>query len=214
MTQTTKRIVFWTVAVAFIAFCVYIVISGANGNTIYLPGEVNEADHTKGNPNAEIVIVEYSDLQCPACTQYHELVKEVISEYEDEILFVYRHFPLKSIHPNAVYAARATEAAAKQNKFWEMLDILFANQREWATQNRAIAEDYFVEAAGALNLNVNQFQSDYTSDDVAQIVEDQFQSARKANLSYTPTFFLNGELIENPRNLEEFKQLIENGNPD
>ncbi|MEK7508222.1 MAG: thioredoxin domain-containing protein, partial [Patescibacteria group bacterium] len=85
----------------------------------------------KGNPSALVTLVEYSDFQCPACGSYYPIVKRIMAEFGDRINLTYRHFPLRRIHESADLAARASEAAGNQGKFWEMHDMLFENQARW-----------------------------------------------------------------------------------
>ena len=94
--------------------------------------EAGEEDRVKGNEEAGVVLIEYSDFQCPACGSYYPIVKALSEEFPEELLIVYRHYPLTNIHPNAFSAAKASEAAANQGKFWEMHDMLFERQAEWA----------------------------------------------------------------------------------
>lgn len=94
--------------------------------------EVKVNDNVKGSREAKAVLIEYSDFQCPACQVYYPVVKQLTEELGNEILVVYRHFPLTTIHPNALPAAKAAEAAGKQGKFWEMHDMLFDKQSEWS----------------------------------------------------------------------------------
>src|ERR1700712_2060694 len=89
---------------------------------------VSASDHTKGNPKAGIVLVEYGDFQCPHCGAAHPIVKKILSEFHDQIFFAFRHFPLAESHPYAQAAALAAEAASKQNKFWEMHELIYDNQ--------------------------------------------------------------------------------------
>lgn len=148
-------------------------------------------DHVKGNPDASILIVEYSSLQCPACAFYAPQVSAFIEQYGDEVAFVFRHFPLKQIHRNAVEAARATEAAARQGAFWEMKDLIFENQNEWSNLGspRALFRQYAVE----LGLDGDQFMSDIRDPEIAGIVEHSYRSAVGYNFRGTPTFILNGQ---------------------
>ncbi len=90
---------------------------------------LTKEDITKGNREAKIILIEYSDFQCGACAYYHPLVKQLTEEYEDEILFSYRFFPLRQIHPNAMPSSQAAYAAHLQGKFWEMHDMLFENRK-------------------------------------------------------------------------------------
>ncbi|MFC1649464.1 DsbA family protein [Patescibacteria group bacterium] len=94
--------------------------------------EVKENDHTKGSPEAKVILVEYSDFQCPACGAYAAVLSRLSEEIPEDLLIIYRHFPLSNIHTNARAAAIASEAAAQQGKFWEYHDLLFTNQPEWS----------------------------------------------------------------------------------
>lgn len=164
----------------------------------YVSNQANEGvvieDKIKGNPDAETVLVEYSDFQCPACGQFFPYVKDILEEYGDAIRFEYRHFPLKTIHPHAVIAARAAEAAGQQGKFFEMHDKLFENQSTWS--NSAAPITYFEQYAEEIGLDVDLFKRHLDSSLIAAAVEDDFNDARERGYSSTPTFLLNGEVME------------------
>jgi protein-disulfide isomerase len=164
-------------------------------------------DWMKGSSAAPVVIVEYSDLQCPACRAYQPLVKQMTEEYGDRIALIYRHFPLKQIHLQATLAAQAAEAAGMQGKFWEMHDLLFEKQTEWAEnpRARALMSDY----AKALNLDVSQFKKDLFSKQVKILVNADYMSGLTHGVNATPTFYLNGQKIKNPQSPEEFRSLID-----
>lgn len=169
--------------------------------------EVSDPDWIKGKKDAKVVVVEYSDLQCPACAAYYPLTKELLKLYGEQIGFVYRHFPLRNIHSNAQISAQVAEAAGVQGKFWEMHDLLFERQAKWAEEKdpKPLFEGYAKE----LGLNVEQFKTDLESEKVASEVENDFQSGLKSGVNATPTFFINGKKIQNPRTFEEFKSIIE-----
>ncbi|MDP2629524.1 MAG: thioredoxin domain-containing protein [Candidatus Harrisonbacteria bacterium] len=168
---------------------------------------IGEGDWTKGNPDAQLELVEYSDFQCPACASYFPIVTQLLEEYENEILFAYRHFPLRSIHPHAQLAGQAAEAAGQQDQFWAMHDLIFENQLAWSRQIRPKAS--FVEYASQLSLDLEQFEADMESNETEQEVNADFNSGERAGVPGTPTFFLNGEMIQSPRSLDEFKALID-----
>lgn len=167
---------------------------------------VSESDWTKGNKEAAATLIEYSDFQCPACGAYYPLVKQLSQEFGDKVRFVYRHFPLEQ-HKNAELAAFAAEAAGKQGKFWEMHDLIFDNQREWSDSEDARA--LFAKYAASLNLAAEQFQKDIDSAEVKAKVEKDYQGGLAAKVNSTPTFFLNGKKLQNPRSYEEFKKILE-----
>ena len=164
-------------------------------------------DHVKGNPDAKVILTEYSDFQCPACALYVPFVESTIEKYKDKVAFVYRHFPLVSIHPNAEPSARASEAAGKQDAFWQMHDKLFDNQTEWS--DAPIPKTFFLRYARDLNLDLEKFEADYSSREVKDKVEADKQSGLRARLSGTPTFFINGNKIKNPRNEAELSAILD-----
>jgi len=171
-----------------------------------LADQITAQDHVLGNPDASVVLLEYGDFQCPACGTYHPVLKQLKAEYSDRVAFVYRHFPLTSIHKSADISARATEAAALQGKFWEMHDKLFENQQEWTTGND---EEVIMGYAQGLGLNMDQFRADINSEGVKNAVEQGRLSGVRSSVNSTPSFFLNGVKIQNPRSLQAFKDLLD-----
>lgn len=188
---------------------------GEEGNTSgqALVREVSaERDHIKANENGSVVLVEYGDFQCPACAAYHPFIKHIEQNLADHVKIVYRHYPLPN-HDKAEVAARASEAAALQGKFWEMHDMLFERQNDWSQANNT--EELFRQYAEELELNGEQFENDLASDEVADRVEEDLRDAFRMDLPGTPSFFLQGEFVRhsNTRELEE--QILEaiNENP-
>lgn len=171
------------------------------------PGKIDARDNVKGNPQAQVIITEYSDFQCPACAYYAPLLKQVLDAYPDEVALVYRHFPLKQIHFKAEAAARAAEAAAKQGKFWEMHDQLFAGQEAW-TQS-AKSSQMFAEYAEAIGLNRDQFDNDVNSKEIKSRVQRDYLHALSLQVNSTPTLYVNDQKIENPSSVEAFKAIID-----
>jgi protein-disulfide isomerase len=145
----------------------------------------------KGNPDAQVVITEYSDFQCPACAQMEPVLKEVMDKYGDQIRFEYKHFPLISIHPFAVPAAKASEAAAQQGKFWEMHDKLFENQSVWSKGGSP--EAYFIKYAEEIGLDVSTFRRHLGSSVISDAISTSFKEAQGLGLTGTPALFLNGQ---------------------
>ena len=135
------------------------------------------------------------------------MVKRLAEEEGEKVLVVYRHFPLRSIHKNAENAARASEAASLQGKFWEMHDMLFENQEEWARQGNP--KSTFKTYAERLGLDTDKFMDDLGSSEVRNRVNKDYLTGAKANIPGTPTFFLNGERIQTPRSYAAFKGLVQ-----
>ena len=163
---------------------------------------------TVGNPAALITLVEFSDYQCPTCARYHDMLKRLTEELGDDFQLIFRHYPLQN-HRKAELAARSAEAAGRQGKFWEMHDLLFAQQESWSKKAKAEAEKVFVGYAASLNLDVKQFQSDLSSPEVIKRVINDAQEGQRSGVTATPTFFLNGEKItQKPRTYEGLRELI------
>lgn len=183
------------------------------GSIVYSQQAAKEANegvtieaHVKGNPDAQVTLVEYSDFQCPACQQLYPHLKEVMDEHGDKISLEYRHFPLISVHPYAVPAARASEAAAQQGKFWEMHDKLFEEQSAWSKSSNP--EAMFVGYAEEIGLDTTLFKKHMSSSIINDAITESFNDARKRNLSGTPSLFLNGEEME-INTFDDFKAQVE-----
>lgn len=164
--------------------------------------KVETGDQVTGKADAAVVLVEYSDFQCPACATYFPIVKEVVDAYKDRIAFVYRHFPLPQ-HTKAMPAARAAEAAGYQEKFWEMHDMLFEKQTEWG--NASDPKAFFKQYAQTLGLDAAKFETDMNGSETNTEVRRDYQSGAKASVSSTPTFFLNGERLNVNPTVDAFK---------
>ncbi|MBI4426167.1 MAG: thioredoxin domain-containing protein [Candidatus Kerfeldbacteria bacterium] len=205
-----KSLLPWLIGVVVIAGGVYGLVKlggGTSSSTSALLLDAAAADDwVRGTAGSGVVLIEFSDLQCPACKSYEPLVSQLTEDYGDRITFIYRHFPLRTTHPNAEAAARAAEAAGKQGKFWEMHDLLFDKQEEWSRGN---VNQLFESYAQSLSLNLEQYRRDIADQAVIDRIESHYQSGLAARVSGTPTFFLNGTKISNPRSYDDFKAKIE-----
>lgn len=146
---------------------------------------VSKIDHIRGNMNASLELVEYGDFECGNCGHAYPIIKEILLEMDDDLKFVFRNFPLTKIHANALNAAIATEAAALQNKFWEMHDIIFENQEQLESEN-------LLFYAKKIELDVSQFISDFKKNTLLSKVEADFESGMRSGVNRTPSFFING----------------------
>lgn len=199
-------IILGVLILGFIGFLVY--QNNDDTGSSVSSGDVQASQHTQGAGTANVTLVEYGDFQCPSCAQFFPLVNQVKQEYGDQITFQFRHFPLTQIHQNAMVAHRAAEAAAKQDKFWEMHDILYERQNLWGQSSNAagIMEDYATE----LGMNVEQFKTDFQSAEVNAIINADLKAGQDLRVSGTPTFVINGEVIDLPNpSFDAFKQLID-----
>jgi protein-disulfide isomerase len=149
---------------------------------------VHEGDHGTGNKNANIILVEFGDYQCPHCGHAYPLLKRLIREMSDTLYFIFRHFPLSETHPAAIMAAQAAEAAARQNKFWEMHNLIFEHQDN-------LHGNTFLQFAEELSLDLNKFAEDWKSKEIIKKVEGDFESGIRSGVNGTPTFFVNSEKL-------------------
>lgn len=148
-----------------------------------------EPPHIRGEAGAPVTIEEFADFQCPPCRKLHPELKKIESEYGTRLRVIFRHLPL-SMHEHAIAAARASEAAALQNRFWEMHDLLFERQREWS--EAADVRNIFVGYARTLGLDVARFTRDMDGPEAnARLLSDQ-KRAESVDITGTPTLFLNG----------------------
>jgi protein-disulfide isomerase len=171
------------------------------GGAIWYSGSATEANNEgveviqniKGNPDAAVTLVEYSDLQCPACAAFQPSINQILEEFGDTLRFEYKHFPLP-IHTFAVQASVAAEAAGQQDKFFEFHDLLFENQQNWS--NAAAPNSFFLQYADELGLDMDMFRRHMKSSVLRDKVQSELAEGRGLNVTGTPTFFLNGQRMQ------------------
>ncbi len=156
------------------------------------PLEVTSQDHIRGAEEAAVTIIEYGDFQCPHCARAESTLETILDDFSGDVRLVYRHFPIASIHPHARDAARASEAAAQQDDFWAMHDLLFARQQQWS--NDPNARETFATYAEQLGLDMEQYRSDF--ENTGDKVDSDLRIAQDLGVQSTPTFFVNGEQVE------------------
>lgn len=146
---------------------------------------VGRADNSQGNSAAIVTLVEYGDYQCPHCGHAYPIVKQIQEIFGDKLQFIFRNFPLRTIHPLAVPAAIASEAAARQGKFWEMHDTIFENQQQLHGNSfRLFAEE--------LGMDQTRFEEDSNAMGIIEKVDNDFEGGIRSGVNGTPTFFING----------------------
>lgn len=152
---------------------------------------VSGNDHIRGNIEAPVTIIEYSDFECPFCSRFHPTMQQVLADYSDQVRWVYKHFPLDQIHAQARPAAEASECVWEQkgnDGFWQFADGLFENQSR-------LGESFYKELAGNLGLNMDQFNDCVSSRKYKDKVEADYQEGIKAGVRGTPGNFINGKSI-------------------
>ncbi|MFH1744702.1 MAG: thioredoxin domain-containing protein [bacterium] len=169
------------------------------------PSKVNikvaDSDHVRGNKNALITVVEFSDFQCPYCSRFHDTMNQIIKDYPDDVRWVYKHFPLDSIHPLARKTAEASECAGEQNKFWEYTDEVFANQESITTDSLSVF-------AKNIGLNVIKFDSCLESGKYKSKVESDYQEGIAYGVKGTPGNFINGQAVSGAVPYSQIESII------
>lgn len=160
-------------------------------------------DPQKGNSEAKITIIEFSDFQCPFCKKALPTIDKILEDYPNQIKFVYRDFPL-DFHDNAQKAAEAAECADDQGKFWEYHDLLFEHQDEWSEDS-----EEFKKYAKDLGLDEPQFVQCLDSGKYKEEVKKDQSDGESVGVSGTPTFFINGHKLVGAKPYQEFKKIID-----
>lgn len=179
-----------------------IAASVANGNI---------ADHVSGPKNGKSILIEYGDFQCPACGRAHPILKDMTTEFKDELTFIFRNNPLTAIHPNARAGSAAAEAAGLQGKYWEMHDLLYVRQQEWSESSPDQRVDIFLSYAKQVGVkDLDKFKSDLDSKAVSDKINFDLALGKKVPVQGTPTILLDGKKIESDvwSDQEKFKEVI------
>jgi len=174
-------------------------------------------DPVRGDPNAPITIIEFSDFQCPFCSRFHtQTLPTILEEYVDtgKVKFVYRDFPIQSIHPNAMPAAAASECAHEQNKYWEYHDALFERQQNWNNLKLSDSIDTFKKMAKEFGMNENQFNSCLDSGKYIDEINKDLKDGTNYGITGTPGFFVGNEKsgyvkLIGAQPIETFKKIID-----
>ena len=163
---------------------------------------LSAADHALGPAHAPVTIVEYGDFECPNCKQAAPGVKLLLTRFSDRVRFVFRHFPLEEVHPHALHAALAAEAAGGQGKFWPMHDLLFENQHHLKLRDlRGYAE--------RLELDLGRFDADMEDEIYLQRVREHIEGGRRSGARSTPTFFVNGRVQDVSFGMQSLESAVE-----
>ncbi|HVZ66990.1 MAG TPA: thioredoxin domain-containing protein [Patescibacteria group bacterium] len=163
-----------------------------------------------GPSNAKVTVVEFGDLQCPACKAYEPFVRQIRKDYAKNVKLIYKNFPLTSVHPNAMLAARAAVSAGNQGKFYEMHDLLYDKQEEWADLPASGAKDKIMGYAASLKLDMDKFAKDIDDSKTEDVIKKTQDEGIAVGVSGTPTFFVDNVKIENPQSYQDFQKIIDN----
>lgn len=154
-----------------------------------------------GSEAKSIVLVEFSDFQCPFCARAHETIQQFMKTNQDQVTLVYKHFPLTQIHPQALPAAQASWAAQQQGKFWEYQNALF-------TQQNQLGEELYPAIAKQLNLDVEKFDRDRQSPEAKAAIQKDIQLGESLGISGTPFFIMNGETFSGAVELSKIEEVL------
>ncbi len=163
------------------------------------PGKIIASSPTTGAADARIILIEFSDFQCPFCAKAHKTVKQFMAKHQNEVMWVYKHLPLASIHPQAIPAAQASWAAYQQGKFWEYHDALFEEQDK-------LGEKLYLDIARSLNLDIKKFNRDRQL--ALPAIEQDLALARQLGISGTPFFVMNQETFGGAVSLSDLEEIL------
>lgn len=169
---------------------------------------VREDSQVVGEParSGDVTMVEFLDFECEACGAVYPAVEQLRAEYDGRVTFVARYFPLPG-HVNAEPAARAVESAARQGEFEAMYQMMYETQAEWG-ESQEPKDDLFRSYAEDLGLDMEQYDADFASPEVAARVQRDVEDGMELGVQGTPTFYLDGELLQ-PRTYEDFTQALD-----
>jgi protein-disulfide isomerase len=159
------------------------------------------ADHVVGSPHAKVTLLEYGDYECPACIQAEPLMRHLVDVHSGRLRFVFRHFPLTEVHPNAELAAEAAEAAAAQGQFWPMHHLLFS-------QVHHLKPAALAAYAQSLELDMNRFNAEIGDRIYTQRVQEHRRAGERSGVRATPAMFLNGRAIDVSFGLERLEEAV------
>ncbi len=223
-----KKILYYGIPIAIflsglmIALAVYFALIGQSNNDSSLKNQKGQAvvseevkkeilklspdDHFQGNKNGKIILVEYSDLQCPFCKSFHEPLKELMKRYPNDILWIYRHFPISSIHPEAIPAAEASECVWEQKGdegFWQFIDSVFKNQEK-------MEKNLYKEIAEKIGVDLKKFEDCVEFRKYKDKIENHLSQGIALGVDGTPFSFINGYPLVGYLSYESLEKVVQN----
>jgi len=164
---------------------------------------VKDSEHIRGDKNAKVTLIEYSDFECPYCARHNTTVEQILEEYKGQVRLVFRHFPL-SFHAEAQKASEAVECAGDQGKFWEMHDAVFE-----ANTKKQMSVEQWKKVAKDLGLDASAFDSCLDTGKYATKVKTDLAEGQAAGVKGTPATFVNGEMVSGAVPFDRFKTTID-----
>ena len=158
-------------------------------------------DHIRGQASAPVTLIEYGDFECPSCLQAHTALKIMLPHFGQQLRFVFRHFPLREVHPHAELAAEAAEAAGAQGRFWPMHELLFTHQQH-------LKEKHLLDYAAQVGLDLPRFQNEINDHVYLQRVQEHVMGGRHLGVRSTPTFYVNGVVTDVTFGLQHLHEAI------
>jgi len=175
------------------------------------PASGNIADHVFGKADSKVVLIEYGDYQCPGCGSVYPTLKTLSEKYQQQIAFVFRNFPLTTLHPNALAAAATAEAAGLQGKFWQMHNQLYETQSSWEGASIDERTATFKDYASQLGLNLDTYNKDLAGNAINQKISFDQALGKKVGITGTPSIYLDGKAVSTDvwSNETKFDQAIQ-----
>ncbi len=155
-----------------------------------------------GLTDSKIILVEFSDFQCPYCFEFYRTLKKFSTDHSRQISIVYKHLPIESIHPEALSAAKAAWSAGEQGKFWDYHDALFEQQKN-------LSEGLYLKIAKSLKLDISKFNHDRISPAAASAIQKDINLARKLKISGTPFFIMGTEYVSGAASLSKLEEIFD-----
>ena len=159
-------------------------------------------DHIEGPASAPVTLIEYGDFECPSCVQAHAALKVMQPHFGRKLRFVFRHYPLREVHPQSEAAAEAAEAAGSQGQFWPMHELLFSSQHH-------LKDKHLSGYAARLGLDLPRYENEMRDHVYLQRVQEQMETGRKLGIRSTPTFYVNGKLVDVSFGMQHLHEAID-----
>ena len=176
-------------------------MTGGKESPMHLAHPVDKQDHALGPADAGATLVEYGDFECPYSKEGTQIARRLQEEFKGRLRFVFRHFPLAK-HPHAMHAAEAAEAAAAQGKFWEMAEMLFANQGKLTDRD-------LLRYADKLGLDTAKYKQDLSEHAHVERVRMDVLSGRDNKVTGTPTYFMNDQRYDGADDIETLRTVLQ-----